>query len=436
MLGFLLADLTMPGLKVVWGPESCPATGCNFVGPSRSLTMHWRSFHDPRVLLYLCPLPGCRFHTPRPQGLRVHWEGRHSASRPQSQQLRTLPLLAEFVVNRQYKPQGTGSGPVPPLQRPLGSLPHTGKEALLVQVEGILCKPEKAPTPAPISQVVPPCMKAVCEVDRRMVVETAAIATPPGVVLPTPVVKAPVQVDLAQQVSSVPDSPIMIASSPSFQHSFSSKSASPISPAFTVISTLSLAFRMSSSRSLLGSPILPPVTSPTSDRDPVFAQRSPLLQEPPTPTRALLDEFVPSTPSATLPASVEVLFIPPSVPAASAQPAALPKAPSTDQDTLISCLKDLDGRRACVEVEWIGVLQELACLESEELRGTWKQLQEAQHRCQLLEKKPYAAEDHLFPYGRVWRGLTSHLHVPRPSTSPQLRTNRGLPPVSKRLNWT
>ena len=215
----------------------------------------------------------------------MHWEGSHSASRPQSQQLRTIPLLAEFVVNRHYKPLGTGSAPVPPLQWPLGSLPHTSKDALLVQVEGLLCKPEKAPTPAPISQVVPPCMKAVCEVDRRMVVQTAAIATPPDVVPPTPVLKAPVQVDSAQQVSSGPDSPNMIASSPSFQHSFSSKSASPISPAFTVLSTPSLAFRMSSSRSLLGSPILPPVTSLTSDMDPEFAQRSPLLQERPTPTR-------------------------------------------------------------------------------------------------------------------------------------------------------
>ena len=219
MLGFLLADLTMLGLKVVRGPESCPATGCNFVGPSRSLTTHLRSFHEPRLLLYLCPLHGCWFHTPKPQGLRVHWEGSHSASRPQSQQLRTLPLLAEFVVNRHYKPSGTGSAPVPPLQQPLGSLPLTSKEALLVQVEGILCKPEKAPTLAPISQVVPPCMKAVCEMDRRMVVETAAIATPPDLVRRTPVVKVPVQVDSAQQVSPVPDSPIMIASCPSFQHS-------------------------------------------------------------------------------------------------------------------------------------------------------------------------------------------------------------------------
>ena len=38
-----------------------------------------------------------------------------------------------------------------------------------------------------------------------------------------------------------------------------------------------------------------------------------------------------------------------------------------------------------MEVERIGVLQELACLESEELQSARKQLQEAQQRCQLLE---------------------------------------------------
>ena len=61
-----------------------------------------------------------------------------------------------------------------------------------------------------------------------------------------------------------------------------------------------------------------------------------------------------------------------------------PQAPSMDRDTLISRLKGLDGRRAWLEVERIGVLEEIACLKSEELR-TRKQLQEAQHRCQLLE---------------------------------------------------
>ena len=216
----------MQGMKMVRGPESCPAKDCKFVGPSRSFTTHWRSFHELQVLLYFCPLPGCRFHTPKPQGLCVRWEGSHSALLAQSQQLRNLPLLTEFVMNPHYKSLVTASAPVPPLQRPLGSLPHTSKDALFVQLKGILCKLEKTPTPAPISQVVPPCMDTVCEVDRRMVVENAAIATPPGVVPPTPIVMAPVQ-----QVSSVPDSPIMITSSPSFQHFLSSKSTSPISPA-------------------------------------------------------------------------------------------------------------------------------------------------------------------------------------------------------------
>ena len=75
----------MPGVKSRGtGTEACPVTNCPFVGPSRAMTVHWRSFHEESILLYLCPLPGCSWQTPKPQGLRQHWENRHQASRQQS----------------------------------------------------------------------------------------------------------------------------------------------------------------------------------------------------------------------------------------------------------------------------------------------------------------------------------------------------------------
>ena len=60
----------MPGLKRCQGTQSCPAQWCRFVGPATAVTIHWRSFHAAEVLLYLCPLPGCVFQTPKPSTLR------------------------------------------------------------------------------------------------------------------------------------------------------------------------------------------------------------------------------------------------------------------------------------------------------------------------------------------------------------------------------
>ena len=400
----------MPGLKRAGRPKPCPAAGCAFVGPYRTLLIHWRSFHDPQVLLYLCPLPGCKFQTPKPHGLRQHWEGRHSASRQQSLQLRTLPLLANFVHNQHRRDPGCCVAPVPPVQRPLGSLPHSSKSDLLVQVKGILGehKQERAPTPAPTSLVVPPCpglqTGSVKEEDQQMVVETPREAstrdkcttvTTPGVVPPTPAIMgfSVGQLNLTKLVSSpaLPDSPILIQSSPSYELSLST---SPVSPAFTTLSTPTLPILMSS-------PALPPVSSPSSDRDPVLAQGSPRPLEPPPLTRILLDEYVPSTPSAILPASIDV------PPVSSSVTTAPPEVPATDRETLVSRLQDVDGRRARLDLERIGILQELATRESEELLNTRQQLQEMQQRCQLLESQLMRLRSSSFPTAEVVGDLES-----------------------------
>ena len=50
--------------------------------------------------------------------------------------------------------------PVPPVQRPLGSLPHSCKNTLLVQVREILWATKQqveVSTPATISSAIPPC---------------------------------------------------------------------------------------------------------------------------------------------------------------------------------------------------------------------------------------------------------------------------------------
>ena len=249
---------------------------CRFVGPARALTIHWKSFHDVEVLLCLCPLPGCIFQTPKPQGLRQHWEGCHNTTRYQSSQLRTLPLLANSVQNRHRIDHGSVCPPVPPVQWPLDSLPHCSKDALLVQVKGILQMPkqEVASTPATSSLLEKPhprCARGVHRRPRVAVQESqvtsddrrpsAATMDMPGIILPTPV---------TMTSSSPKDSPILVQSSPSYEQSLSE---SPVSPTFMTLSTLTLPFLVSSS------PTLPPVTTPSSDRDPVLAPASPQLLE-------------------------------------------------------------------------------------------------------------------------------------------------------------
>ena len=142
-------------------------------------------------------------------------------------------------------------------------------------------------------------------------------------------------------------------------------------------------------------PALPPVSSPSSDRDPVLAQGSPWLLEPPLLNRARLDEYVPSTPSAILPASVNVPPVPLSITTAH------PEVPATDRDTLISRLQDVDERRVCLDPEQIDILQELATRESEELCNTQQQLQEIQQRCQLLESQLMHLRSSSFPTAEV-----------------------------------
>ena len=155
MLGVLFAVWIMPGLRRSRETESCPARGCPFVGPPRSLTVHWRSFHEEMVVLYMCPLPECSWQTFKPQNLRQHWENYHHAAKHQSLALRTLPLLAEFVRNRHRTDPGDCRPPVLPVQRPMGSLPHDCKGSLLVQVQRILNDPG-TPTPGTSSLVAPP----------------------------------------------------------------------------------------------------------------------------------------------------------------------------------------------------------------------------------------------------------------------------------------
>ena len=118
--------------------RSCPAVSCTYVGPSRALSVHWRVVYESHLVLHLCPLQMCTYQTPHLHNLRPHWEWAHGANQVMSAELRTLPLLADFVVNRNRMDPGACCPPVAPLRLPVGSLPHSDKSSLLVWVQVIL----------------------------------------------------------------------------------------------------------------------------------------------------------------------------------------------------------------------------------------------------------------------------------------------------------
>ena len=420
MLGVLFAVWIMPGLRRSRETESCPARGCPFVGPPRSLTVHWRSFHEEMVVLYMCPLPECSWQTFKPQNLRQHWENYHHAAKHQSLALRTLPLLAEFVRNRHRTDPGDCRPPVLPVQRPMGSLPHDSKDSLLVQVQRILNDPG-TPTPGTSSLVAPPSQpvplpivsRAMPRCDQNPSAGPSSLVVPsclPGPLPGTP--QAPHSEDQRVVVEETPSlvaevrgnesslspsvipatpirkpqtpfpfqghSPIVIDTSPS-----STPEASPaVSPAFTALSTPTLSVMLSNSPSIHGSPILPPVTSPGPDRDPVLGGLfTELVPEPPQPSRSLLNEFTPMTPSTTLPRFSEV---PKCKTTASATTSA---APSEERQALIERLQQIDGQKAALDVERVDVVHHLTCQEGEGMQRLRQELAETQQRCHLLESQ-------------------------------------------------
>ena len=370
-----LRNLSMPG--ILQAPKSCPAAHCSYVGPNRALAVHWRVAHEDRSILFLCPLPGCSYQTPRQHNLRTHWERVHGATRPTSAELRTLPLLADFTVNRNRVDPGECRPPVPPLRLPVGSLPHSDKHTLLVRVQVILSgeQPQREPT---ATQQHPSVSGVVPETPEVFPAEDTSQSGQPDA--------APMEAE-EQGEASKEGPPVQRPFSPpegaagqhTPPHSMSpcTSDSPPVpSPAFTILSSPSLSIDLTTTGSLLASPIFPPCSSPRPERDPVLAQPSPV--GPPQVTRSLWDEFTPVTPSRTLPPAVN---IPPERRAASATVT----SDVPDRDALLAQLREVDGQRLTLDVARSNLIRELAVLEGETLRATRLELEASQQRCQLLE---------------------------------------------------
>ena len=242
------------------------------------------------------------------------------------------------------------------------------------------------PTPGQLSLVAPPSLPGSLPAtppvlpgeDQRVVVKDTPplVAEDQGMAAEMGLSPAAIPVTPDRKPPTCFDSPIVIDNSPASTPVVPAS----VAPAFTALSTPTSVL-LSSSPSTLRSPSLPPVTSPGPDRDPVLDGLSPVMREPPQPSRSLLDEFSPVTPSAILPCSTEV----PRCPATART--VMGGVPSGERAGLVGKLQDIDRQRASLDVERIEVLRQLASVEGEEIQRLHQQLVETQQRCQLLESQ-------------------------------------------------
>ena len=124
-----------------------------------------------RALPHLCLLPLCSYQTPRQHNLRTHRERVHGTTQPMTAELRSLPLLADYVLNRNQADPGSCLPSLAPLRLPIGSLPHSAKPTLQVRVQVILggeqvCEEAPAPQSHPSPSGVVPETQGL--VSRRM----------------------------------------------------------------------------------------------------------------------------------------------------------------------------------------------------------------------------------------------------------------------------
>ena len=278
----------------------------------------------------------------------------------------------------------------------MGCLPQGSKSTILVQVQQILSN-LRMPTPGLLSLVAPPSLPGSLPAtppvlpgeDQRVVAKDTPplVAENQGMAAEMGLSPAAIAVTPDRKSPTCFDSPIVIDNLPAI----TSVVPASVSPAFTALSTPTLSVLLSSSPSILRSPSLPPVTSPGPDRDPVLGGLSPVMREPPQPSRSLLDEFAPVTPSAILPCSTEV----PRCPATACT--VMGGVPSGERAGLVGKLQDIDRQRASLDVERIEVLRQLASVEGVEIQCLRQQLVETQQRCQLLESQVVRLQSSGYP---------------------------------------
>ena len=327
--------------------------------------------------------------------MKWHWECAHGASKAQSKELKTLPLIVDMVRNRHFRHPGNGHPLLPPGPVPAGSYSPHEKGELLVGVSCVMtprpevpeerrvvliAAPPSATTTAP-KDPLPPSLPPPTEPLQSALQTSEEMSSPSARTTPlqaathpmegapaaSPVLLAddhntPPSPDRPAPTPSRPDvTPITIPSDSETDRPWEPSPPSS-SPAFTTQSTP-------------GYSVGSPMQQDSSDQDPTLSPGSPALPIPPTPTRLQLppDAFKAASPSG-VPRLLQ-----------SATFSQNTGSPQRRRREVLGRLRAIEGRRSALEVEGLTALRDLAQVESEELQQTRQELVAAQEQCWLLQ---------------------------------------------------
>ena len=119
--------------------QECPGMGCRFTGSQRELRGHWAEVHQPKVLLWLCPITECKYQSRKEGTMTSHWIKRHKLNGAKVKALQDLPPLVQLVDNHRFRDPGRDVGALtPPETEPWGALGHSAKGSLRLEVDQAL----------------------------------------------------------------------------------------------------------------------------------------------------------------------------------------------------------------------------------------------------------------------------------------------------------
>ena len=108
------------------------------------------------ILIYYCLFSECNHKTPKVQSMKWHWECAHGASKAQSKELKSLPLIVDMVRNRHFRHPGNCHPLLPPGRVPAGSNSLQEKGELLVRVSCVMTPRSELPEERRVVRIAAP----------------------------------------------------------------------------------------------------------------------------------------------------------------------------------------------------------------------------------------------------------------------------------------
>ena len=157
------------------------------------------------ILIYYCPFPECNHKTPKVQSMKWHWECSHGASKAQSKELKTLPLIVDMVRNRLFRHPGNCHPLLPPGRVPAGSYSLQEKGELLVRVSCKMTPRSEVPEERRVVRIAAPPSATIT---------TPKDPLPPSLPPPTDPLQSALQTSKEMSSPSAPTTPLQAATHP------------------------------------------------------------------------------------------------------------------------------------------------------------------------------------------------------------------------------